>query len=265
MSSFRSGLPPPRVLSFFTESETAGAERTGCSVDKQMDPTYNPSPVETRQVYGVSLEQRRNDAKIGASLFTNVVSQKKELPSSAVTDLIVATIALKWTQSNSVCYAFRGGVIGLGAGQQSRIHCTRLAGDKADAWWLRHHPKTLSLKWKAGTKRADRANAIDLYVTGTVWAIEPESSERKAWDALFSETPEPITAEERKEWLKKLTGVALGSDAFFPFSDNVYRAARSGVSYVAAPGGSVQDSAVIKAADEAGMFYAFSPLRLFHH
>jgi phosphoribosylaminoimidazolecarboxamide formyltransferase/IMP cyclohydrolase len=138
-----------------------------------------------------------------------------------VTDLIVATIALKWTQSNSVCYAFRGGVIGLGAGQQSRIHCTRLAGEKADNWWLRHHPKTLSLRWKAGTKRADRANAIDLYVTGAVWEIDEESGERKDWDALFEVPPEKITSEERKAWLKQLKGVALGSDAFFPFSDNV--------------------------------------------
>ncbi|KEI41386.1 uncharacterized protein L969DRAFT_70894 [Mixia osmundae IAM 14324] len=231
----------------------------------QMDPTFEPSLVETRQVYGVSLEQRRNDCKIDASLFTNVVSDKKEIPSSAITDLIVATIALKYTQSNSVCYALNGGVIGLGAGQQSRIHCTRLAGDKADVWWLRHHPKVLNLPWKEGTKRADRANAIDLYVTDTIWQIDESSSERKDWQALFKSLPECISPSERKQWLSSFSGVSLSSDAFMPFSDNVYRASRSGVSYICAPSGSVMDGAVVSAANEVGITYTFSPLRLFHH
>jgi phosphoribosylaminoimidazolecarboxamide formyltransferase/IMP cyclohydrolase len=217
-----------------------------------MDPSWTPPTTETRQVYGVSLEQRRNDAKIDGSLFSNAVSQARDVPVSSLTDLIVATVALKYTQSNSVCYALRGGVIGLGAGQQSRIHCTRLAGDKADAWWLRHHPRVLALRWKPDAKRADRANAIDLYVTGEAFRTDAEGAERKAWEAMFADgdaVPRQLTGDERKAWMDKLKGrVALASDAFFPFSDNVYRAARSGVGYVAAPGGSVMDDAVIKGA-----------------
>lgn len=233
----------------------------------QMDPTFEPSMVETRTVYGVTMEQRRNDVRITPELFNNVVSQKKDIPPEAITDLIVATLALKYTQSNSVAYALRGGLIGLGAGQQSRIHCTRLAGDKADAWWLRHHPSVLGFKFKKGTKRADKANAIDVYVTEQIWQTEEGDTERKEWEALFEEghVPQPLNREQRKEWMKKLTGVALGSDAFFPFSDNVRRAARSGVSYIAAPGGSVMDKVVIDAADEAGIVYAMTNLRLFHH
>lgn len=234
----------------------------------QMDPTFQPQLIESRQVYGITLEQRRNDKKITPELFKNVVSQATDLPPSAITDLIVATLSLKYTQSNSVAYAFRGGIIGLGAGQQSRIHCTRLAGTKADLWWLRHHPKVLGMKFKKTTKRADKANAIDLYVTDTIWEDEEEaqpSTERKEWEAVFEEIPERLTKEEKKAWMKTLEGVALGSDAFFPFTDNVRRAARSGVKYVAAPGGSVMDEAVFKAADEAGMVYCNTGLRLFHH
>ncbi|KAG0149136.1 hypothetical protein CROQUDRAFT_653952 [Cronartium quercuum f. sp. fusiforme G11] len=236
----------------------------------QMDPTFQPGLVESRQVYGITLEQRRNDIKITPELFRNVVSQEKELPPSAITDLIVATLSLKYTQSNSVAYAFRGGIIGLGAGQQSRIHCTRLAGTKADLWWLRHHPKVLDMKFKPTTKRADKANAIDLYVTDTIWeddddTAEHKSTERREWEAVFDEIPERLTKEEKKVWMKKLDGVALGSDAFFPFTDNVRRAAKSGVKYVAAPGGSVMDDAVFRAADEAGMVYCNTGLRLFHH
>lgn len=236
----------------------------------QMDPTFQPSLVESRQVYGITLEQRRNDVKITPDLFKNVVSKAADLPPSAITDLIVATLSLKYTQSNSVAYAFRGGIIGLGAGQQSRIHCTRLAGTKADLWWLRHHPKVLAMKFKTTTKRADKANAIDLYVTDTIWEddgddSEPKSTERQEWEAVFDEIPERLTKEEKKAWMKKLDGVALASDAFFPFTDNVRRAAKSGVKYVAAPGGSVMDEAVFKAADEAKMVYCNTGLRLFHH
>ncbi|CAH7688975.1 cytidine deaminase-like protein [Phakopsora pachyrhizi] len=252
----------------------------------QMDPSFQPDLTEKRQVYGITLEQRRNDMKITSELFKNPVTELKQLPPSAVTDLIVATLSLKYTQSNSVAYAFRGGIIGLGAGQQSRIHCTRLAGAKADLWWLRHHPKVLEMKFKSTTKRADKANAIDLYLNETIFEdddddedIEAEdvsanentkaqkkiSSERLEWESVFEEVPTRLTKAERKKWMKKLDGVALGSDAFFPFVDNVRRAARSGVKFVAAPGGSVMDDAVFKAADEAGMVYCNTGLRLFHH
>lgn len=227
----------------------------------EIDPSYTPPEVETKQVYGIYLQQLRNNAKIDAKLFENVVTQKKELPSSAITDLVVATLALKYTQSNSVAYALHGAIIGLGAGQQSRIHCTRLAGTKADLWWLRHHPRTLSLPFKKGVKRADKANAIDLYVGGEVL----EGSELDQWLSLFDGSVEPLTEKERKVWADKLTGVACSSDAFFPFPDNVHRARRSGVSYLAAPSGSVMDAECIKAADEHGIVFAHTSLRLFHH
>ncbi|KAJ2009408.1 bifunctional phosphoribosylaminoimidazolecarboxamide formyltransferase/IMP cyclohydrolase [Coemansia thaxteri] len=231
----------------------------------QIDADYEPAAVETRQVYGLSLQQRRNDARITADLFSNVVTQnssgKQQLPDSAVRDLIVATIALKYTQSNSVCYARNGMVVGLGAGQQSRIHCTRLAGDKADNWWLRHHPKVLAMQFSAAAKRADRSNAIDLYVTGQTG----DGAELDAWRACFDAAPEPLTAAERAEHMARLHGVVVSSDAFFPFSDNIHRARRSGVDYVAAPSGSIQDAAVIAAADSYGMALAHTSLRLFHH
>ncbi|CEG71813.1 Putative Bifunctional purine biosynthesis protein ADE16 [Rhizopus microsporus] len=227
----------------------------------KMDPAYEPEEQEVRQVYGLYLEQKRNNYKIDASLFKNIVSKNKELSPEAVNDLIVATIALKYTQSNSVCYAKNGMVIGLGAGQQSRIHCTRLAGDKADNWWLRHHPKVLAFDFKKGTKRADKSNAIDLYVTNQIG----EGVERQAWEANFNTIPEPLTAEERNEWMSKLENTVVSSDAFFPFSDNIYRAHRSGVKYIAAPSGSVQDEAVIAAADANNMVFVHHNLRLFHH
>ncbi|KAJ2758432.1 bifunctional phosphoribosylaminoimidazolecarboxamide formyltransferase/IMP cyclohydrolase [Coemansia sp. BCRC 34490] len=227
----------------------------------QVDPSYEPPAIETRQVYGVSLQQRRNDARITPALFGNIVSQNKDLSEAAARDLVVATIALKYTQSNSVCYARNGMVVGLGAGQQSRIHCTRLAGDKADNWWLRHHPKVLGLQFAAGAKRADRSNAIDLYVTGQTG----EGVELDAWKANFAAVPEPLTAEERAQHLAQRSGVAVASDAFFPFSDNIHRAHRSGVDFVAAPSGSIQDQAVIEAADAYGMVLAHTNLRLFHH
>jgi len=227
----------------------------------EMDPQYVPDRVETRQVYGVSLRQNRNDAKIDESLFENVMSQNKALPKEALTDLIVATLALKYTQSNSVAYALNGSIIGLGAGQQSRIHCTRLAGAKADNWWMRHHPRVLALPFKAGVKRAEKANAIDLFVSGEVL----EGGEKTQWESMFEEVPAPLTPEERREWATKLDGVACSSDAFFPFPDNVHRARKSGVKYLAAPGGSVMDAECIKAADEHQMVFAHTPLRLFHH
>ncbi|WVF68094.1 phosphoribosylaminoimidazolecarboxamide formyltransferase/IMP cyclohydrolase [Kwoniella sp. CBS 6097] len=225
-----------------------------------MDPEYEPAEIETRQVYGVSLQQRRNDCKIDSSLFQNVVTKNKDLPKSAVIDLIVATLALKYTQSNSVCYALNGTVIGLGAGQQSRIHCTRLAGDKADNWWLRHHPRVLELPFKKGTKRADKANAIDLFVTGQ--AFDAEGGERAQWEGLFESTPQPLTKEEKKAHFEQLNGVACSSDAFFPFPDNVHRARRSGATYLAAPSGSIMDAECIKAADESDLVFCHTNLRL---
>ncbi|CCA67474.1 probable ADE17-5-aminoimidazole-4-carboxamide ribotide transformylase [Serendipita indica DSM 11827] len=227
----------------------------------QMDPAYVPENSETRQVYGISLQQNRNDAQINADLFKNIVTAEKELPESAVIDLIVATLALKYTQSNSVAYAYHGAIIGLGAGQQSRIHCTRLAGSKADNWWMRHHPRVLALPFKAGTKRADKANAIDLFVTGEVL----EGGEKKQWESLFEAVPEPLSAKEKEEHAATLTNVVCSSDAFFPFSDNVHRARKSGVKYLAAPSGSVMDAECIKAADEHKMVFAHTNLRLFHH
>ncbi|KAL4259510.1 Bifunctional purine biosynthesis protein ADE16 [Pleurotus pulmonarius] len=227
----------------------------------EIDPTYEPEEIETKQVYGIHLQQRRNNAKIDEKLFENIVSSNKELPKSALTDLIVATLALKYTQSNSVAYAVHGAIVGLGAGQQSRIHCTRLAGGKADLWWLRHHPRVLSLPFKKGVKRAEKANAIDLFVGGELL----EGGEKTAWESLFEGTVDPLTAEERKDWAIKLDGVACSSDAFFPFPDNVYRARRSGVKYLAAPGGSVMDAECIKAADEQGIVFSHTSLRLFHH
>lgn len=228
----------------------------------QIDPNYNPDTLETRQVYGVSLQQKRNDAIINASTFKEIVSDNKDLTEQALIDLIVATIALKYTQSNSVCYAKNGMVIGLGAGQQSRIHCTRLAGDKADNWWLRQHPRVLGFKWAKGTKRPDKSNAIDLFVSGQ---IPTEGPEKEEYESKFADIPTPLTAEERKEWISKNTDVALASDAFFPFSDNVYRAVRSGVKYVSAPFGSVQDKAVLAAANSFDLVYVENNIRLFHH
>ncbi|PKC75008.1 phosphoribosylaminoimidazolecarboxamide formyltransferase/IMP cyclohydrolase [Rhizophagus irregularis] len=227
----------------------------------QIDPNYEPPELETRQVYGLYLQQKRNNVQIDANLFNNITTKNKNLPESAITDLIVATISLKYTQSNSVCYARNGMVIGLGAGQQSRIHCTRLAGDKADNWWLRHHPKVLAFDFKKESKRADKSNAIDLYILDKIG----EGSERVAWESQFNTIPEPLTKEERNKHLASLSGVSLSSDAFFPFPDNIHRAYQSGVSYIAAPSGSVQDDVVIKAADEHGIVLMHTNLRLFHH
>lgn len=232
----------------------------------QIDPDYEPDLIETRQVYGISLQQRRNDAKITRELFKNIVSTQKDVPDSALLDLVVATLALKYTQSNSVCYALHGQVIGLGAGQQSRIHCTRLAGGKADNWWLRQHPRVLGLPFKKGTKRPEKSNAIDVFVEGIIDAPSMAgTSERKQWESLFETVPAPLTAEERSQHAATLKEVVCASDAFFPFDDNVHRCARSGVKYIAAPGGSVMDEACIQAANEHGIVVARTELRLFHH
>uniref|UniRef100_A0A1B6DMZ0 Bifunctional purine biosynthesis protein ATIC n=1 Tax=Clastoptera arizonana TaxID=38151 RepID=A0A1B6DMZ0_9HEMI len=227
----------------------------------QIDPNYDPQPIERKVLFGLNLEQKRNDAVIDKSLFSNVVTEKKELPESAVRDLIVATIALKYTQSNSVCYARDGQVIGIGAGQQSRIHCTRLAGDKADNWWLRQHPYVVGLKFKKGVKRAEISNAIDNYVNGTVGKDMDEA----IFKAMLEVEPPALTPEVKQEWTAKLSGVALASDAFFPFRDNIDRARLSGVDFIGSPSGSNNDVDVIKACNDHGIILAQTNLRLFHH
>ncbi|XP_004701648.2 bifunctional purine biosynthesis protein ATIC, partial [Echinops telfairi] len=227
----------------------------------QMDPSYKPDENEVRTLFGLRLSQKRNNGVIDGSLFSNIVTKKKELPESALRDLIVATIAVKYTQSNSVCYAKNGQVIGIGAGQQSRIHCTRLAGDKANCWWLRHHPRVLSMKFKTGVKRAEISNAIDQYVTGTIG----EDEDLRKWEALFEEVPAPLTEAEKQQWVDTLGEVSISSDAFFPFRDNVDRAKRSGVAYIAAPSGSAADQVVTEACNELGIILAHTSLRLFHH
>ena len=226
----------------------------------EIDPDYTPPPLERRQLFGLTFEQRRNDAVIDASLLENIVSRSKYLPDTAARDLLVATIATKYAQSNTVCYAKDGQVIGMGAGQQSRIHCTRLAGDKADNWWLRQHPRVLTFRFKPDVPRAVKNNAIDLFVLDEIG-----NRERPSWEALFEEAPPRLTPQERAEWLAQLRHVALSSDAFFPFRDNIDRAQRSGARYIIEPGGSVRDADIIQAADEYGMTLIFSGLRLFLH
>lgn len=232
----------------------------------KMDDSYTPPTQETRSVYGIQLTQRRNDVKISPKeTFSSVVVPKdsKSLSEEALRDLTVATIAVKYTQSNSVCYAFNGQTIGIGAGQQSRIHCTRLAGDKADNWYMRFHQRALDIKWKKGVKRPEKSNAIDMLCSGQV---PPRSEfEQEDYNNNFEEVPTPFTENERREWLKGLKGVAVSSDAFFPFVDNVYRAARSGVSYIAAPTGSQNDGAVFETAEKLGITFVEQSTRLFHH
>ncbi len=227
----------------------------------QIDPDYVPAPKETKQVYGISFEQGRNEFRIDESLLNDIVTEKKDLPEAARRDLIIALITLKYTQSNSVCYAEDGQAIGVGAGQQSRIHCTRLAGDKADKWHLRQSDRVLNLPFLDTVRRPDRDNAIDLYLSEDADDVLADGQ----WQRLFSERPEPFTREERLAYLKTLSGVSIGSDAFFPFSDNIERAYRSGVTYVAQPGGSIRDDAVIEKCNELGMVMAMTGMRLFHH
>lgn len=219
----------------------------------EIDPDYVPAPVEYKDVFGVTFQQGRERSPIGEGLLENIVTQSKDLPQKAKTDMLLALITLKYTQSNSVCYVKDGQTIGVGAGQQSRIHCTRLAGQKADSWWLRQHPKVLGLRFAEGIRRPDRDNAIDNYLLGEVE------------ETAFASTPGLLTEEERRAWLDQLTGVTLGSDAFFPFGDNVERARRSGVQYIVQPGGSIRDDNVIATADKYGMTMCFTGLRLFHH
>ncbi|MCQ2505909.1 MAG: phosphoribosylaminoimidazolecarboxamide formyltransferase [Lachnospiraceae bacterium] len=227
----------------------------------KIDVNYKPAPIEHKEVFGVVFEQGRNEIKLDKTLLENIVTKNKELPESAKIDLIISLITLKYTQSNSVCYALDGQAIGIGAGQQSRIHCTRLAGNKADNWYLRKCPKVLNLPFKEELKRPDRDNAIDLYIGDESEDLLKDG----VWETIFTEKPEEFTKAEKKAWLSTFTGVALGSDAFFPFSDNIERAVKSGVSYVAEPGGSVRDDLVIEACDKANLVMCFTGARLFHH
>lgn len=227
----------------------------------RIDPDYKSAPIERKQVFGVTFEQTRNDAVVGPALLQNVVTANKDMPASAVRDLIVALITLKYTQSNSVCYAVGGQAIGVGAGQQSRIHCTRLAGSKADTWLLRQSPKVLSLPFRSDIARPERDNVIDGYINQN----EEDVCAVNVWYRYFDRRPEPLTAEEKRAYLASVDGVALGSDAFFPFSDNIERAYRSGVRYVAQPGGSIRDNDVIESCDKHDMVMAFTGTRLFHH
>ena len=227
----------------------------------QIDPDYVPAPLEHKEVFGVTFEQGRNELNIDKDFFSNVVTDVKEIPDAAKIDLAISMITLKYTQSNSVCYVKDGQAIGIGAGQQSRIHCTRLAGQKADNWWLRQNPKVLGLQFKDGIGRADRDNAIDLYIGEEYMDVLADG----VWENTFKVKPEVFTREEKRAWLDQLTGVALGSDAFFPFGDNIERAHKSGVTYIAQPGGSVRDDNVIATCNKYGMAMAFTGIRLFHH
>jgi len=227
----------------------------------EIDPDYVPAPIETKDVFGITFEQGRNEFKIGEHLLENIVTANKNLPDSAKRDLIVALITLKYTQSNSVCYAVDGQAIGVGAGQQSRIHCTRLAGTKADTWLMRQHPKALNLPFLPTMGRPERDNVIDGYINGN----EEDVCADGVWQNYFTEQPAPITAEERAQWLGSFKGLALASDAFFPFADNIKRAYASGVTYIAEPGGSIRDDLVIAECDKNDMVMAFTGMRLFHH
>lgn len=227
----------------------------------EIDPSYEPNPVEHKEVFGITFEQGRNELVIDDELLGNVVTENKEITEQAKIDLAIALITLKYTQSNSVCYAKGGQAIGIGAGQQSRIHCTRLAGQKADNWWLRQSPKVLGLEFVDGIGRADRDNSIDLYIGEEYMDVLADG----AWQKIFKVKPEVFTAEEKRAWLDKMTDVALGSDAFFPFGDNIERAHKSGVKYIAQPGGSVRDDNVIETCNKYDMAMAFTGIRLFHH
>nr|WP_300407300.1 phosphoribosylaminoimidazolecarboxamide formyltransferase [uncultured Ruminococcus sp.] len=228
----------------------------------KIDPNYTPAPQEYKDVFGVTFQQGRNELKIDEEFLTkNIITENKELPEEAKRDLLIALITLKYTQSNSVCYAKDGQAIGVGAGQQSRIHCTRLAGNKADIWYLRQHPKCLNLPFKEDIRRPDRDNTIDVYISDDYEDVLADGT----WEQFFTEKPEPLSREEKKEWLSTFSGVSLGSDAFFPFGDNIERAKRSGVQYVAQPGGSIRDDNVIDTCNKYNMTMCFTGIRLFHH
>ena len=241
--------------------EILKAKKNGNYCVIQIDPDYEPAPIETKEVFGVTFEQGRNELVIDDEFFNNIVTDNKELTEQAKIDLAIAMITLKYTQSNSVCYVNGGQAIGIGAGQQSRIHCTRLAGSKADNWWLRQSPQVLGLQFVDGIKRADRDNAIDLYMGEDYMDVLADG----AWENIFKVKPAVFTAEEKRAWLDKNTDVSLGSDAFFPFGDNIERAKKSGVKYVAQPGGSVRDDHVILTANKYDMVMSFTGIRLFHH
>ena len=241
--------------------EILKSKRKGTYNIIKIDENYVPAPIERKQVFGVTFEQGRNELKIDNDMLTNIVTDNKEIPEDKKTDLVISLITLKYTQSNSVCYVKDGQAIGIGAGQQSRIHCTRLAGNKADIWWLRQHPKVLGLQFVDNIRRPDRDNAIDVYISDEHDDVLAEG----VWQNTFKVKPEVLTEAEKKEWLAKNTGVCLGSDAFFPFGDNIERAHKSGVKYIAQPGGSVRDDNVIETCNKYGMAMCFTGIRLFHH
>ncbi len=241
--------------------EVLKGKRKGTYNVIQIDENYVPEEIEHKDCYGITFEQGRNNLKIDANMLENIVTENKEIPESAKIDLLISLITLKYTQSNSVCYAKDGQAIGIGAGQQSRIHCTRLAGNKADIWYLRQHPKVLALPFKEDIRRPDRDNTIDVYISEYYEDVLNDG----AWENFFTEKPEPLTADEKKQWLATLTDVALGSDAFFPFGDNIERANKTGVKYVAQPGGSIRDDNVIETCNKYNMAMAFTGIRLFHH
>ena len=242
--------------------EVLKTKRKGTYNVVKIDQNYVPDPIEHKDVFGITFEQGRNELKIDeAMLMQNIVTENKEFTEEAKRDLLIALITLKYTQSNSVCYAKGGQAIGVGAGQQSRIHCTRLAGNKADIWWLRQHPKVMNLPFVDNIRRPDRDNTIDVYISDDYEDVLADGT----WEQFFKTKPEPLTREEKKEWLAKLSGVALGSDAFFPFGDNIERAKRSGVQYVAQPGGSIRDDNVIDTCNKYNMTMSFTGIRLFHH
>ncbi|MBO4425905.1 MAG: phosphoribosylaminoimidazolecarboxamide formyltransferase [Clostridiales bacterium] len=241
--------------------EILKSKRKGTYNVIKIDPDYVPDPIETKQVFGITFEQGRNELVINNDLLANIVTDNKDIPDDKKIDLLISLITLKYTQSNSVCYVKDGQAIGIGAGQQSRIHCTRLAGSKADNWWMRQNPKVMGLKFVDGIGRPDRDNTIDVYMSDEYEDVLRDG----VWQTLFKEKPEPLTREEKKEWLAKNTDVALGSDAFFPFGDNIERAYKSGVKYIAEPGGSIRDDHVIMTCNKYNMAMAFTGIRLFHH